>query len=119
MSFLGLVKVFWFNVLFMFSCAVACLLICGRYVLSSGTLDIHKEMNMVGEKISAMLCISLFVGNVKVIGKENLPSDDLNPAPVFIANHASQIDTGVVYYLDRRFKWIAKKAMVSLLTPTI
>jgi 1-acyl-sn-glycerol-3-phosphate acyltransferase len=51
---------------------------------------------------------------VQVIGIENLPDPDLKPAPVYICNHASQIDAAAVYFFDRRFKWIAKQSILYL-----
>ena len=51
-------------------------------------------------------------GKVHILGQEYLPPIDIKPAPVYIANHASQIDLGVVYSLNRRFKWISKLAVL-------
>lgn len=112
-SLFGLVKVFVFNVVWILLCAVGSFLICCKYILTGGKSDIQKEAHLVVEKTAAMICVSLFFGTVKVVGKENLPADENKiPAPVYIANHASQVDLGVVYYIERRFKWIAKKSVV-------
>ena len=52
------------------------------------------------------------MGNVQVDGIENLPPmNPGSPAPVYIANHASQLDVAVVYTLNRRFKWISKSSV--------
>ena len=65
------------------------------------------------EKITAKICCLCFIcPEVEIRGAENLPSGDgSSPAPVYVANHASQIDLGVVYFLGRRFKWISKDSV--------
>lgn len=37
--------------------------------------------------------------------------DGSTPAPVYVANHASQVDLAAVYFLNRRFKWISKDSV--------
>mmetsp|Transcript_26947 Transcript_26947/g.67878 ORF Transcript_26947/g.67878 Transcript_26947/m.67878 type:complete len:339 (+) Transcript_26947:152-1168(+) len=43
---------------------------------------------------------------VEIIGKENLPSNDV-PA-VYVANHSSYLDIYTLFHLDRNFKFISK-----------
>eukprot|EP00547_Thalassionema_nitzschioides_P006625 CAMPEP_0194214768 /NCGR_PEP_ID=MMETSP0156-20130528/16118_1 /TAXON_ID=33649 /ORGANISM="Thalassionema nitzschioides, Strain L26-B" /LENGTH=212 /DNA_ID=CAMNT_0038943105 /DNA_START=370 /DNA_END=1008 /DNA_ORIENTATION=+ len=60
----------------------------------------------------AYVCIAWFVGPVVVKNADKLPP--LNPgapAPIYICNHASQIDVAAVYNINRRFKWIAKASV--------
>ena len=112
LSFVGQVKVFLFNMCWMIGCLIGALFILIKHVLTFGTSDIAKDSSRIVEDIVAKLCIKAFVGNVNIIGREHLPPLDLIPAPVYIANHASQIDLGVVYFLNRRFKWISKLAVL-------
>ena len=65
------------------------------------------------ENFTARLCQRLFVSpTVEIRGEENLPDDDgSSPAPVYVANHASQVDLAVVYFIRRRFRWIAKDSV--------
>lgn len=120
LSLFGAVKVFLFNVVWMILCLVGSLLIVVKYILSVGRSDIEAEANRLVENTVARVCVALFVGSVSVVGQELLPKGDDNscttaPAPVYIANHASQIDVAVVYYAVRtRFKWIAKQSVLFL-----
>ena len=113
LTLLGLTKVFCFNLIWIISCTVGCLLIGIKHVLLLGSSDLVWECNCYVERYSAILCTAL-LGRVTLVGAENLPPDDETqiPAPVYIANHASQIDLGAVYFLQRRFKWIAKQSVV-------
>lgn len=74
--------------------------------------DCQYEAYLV-ERFTAELCFYLFVGRgPEIRGLENLPPNDGSvPAPVYVANHASQIDLAAVYFLDRRFKWISKDSV--------
>jgi len=70
------------------------------------------------ERATAYLVTYFFVGPVLIRGEENLPArndDNANKVSyVFIANHNSQIDLCVVYFIRRRFKWIMKQSIVYL-----
>jgi lysophosphatidate acyltransferase len=114
LSWFGLVKVFVFNIVWMATCLIGSILICVKWIVLCGTSDIQKDGNRIVEDTAARLVIQCFIGRVQVLGQENLPngSSAIIPAPVYISNHASQIDAAVVYYLDRRFKWIAKKSVL-------
>jgi lysophosphatidate acyltransferase len=116
LSWFGLVKVFLFNMVWMATCLLGSILITIKWIVLFGTSDIQRDGNRIVEDTAARLVIQCFVGRVQVLGQENLPSGDddssVIPAPVYIANHASQIDAAVVYYLNRRFKWIAKKSVL-------
>lgn len=74
--------------------------------------DCQYEAYLV-ERFTAEMCFYLFVGGgPEIRGVENLPPDDgTSPAPVYVANHASQIDLAAVYFLNRRFKWISKDSV--------
>ena len=114
LSLFGRCKVFVFNVSWMLLCLVGSLMITLKWILTLGKSDIQKDTNRLVEFNAARICIGTFIGNVQVDGLDNLPPPDITPAPIYIANHASQIDTGVVYFIGRRFKWIAKKSVVYL-----
>jgi 1-acyl-sn-glycerol-3-phosphate acyltransferase len=108
----GLIKVFLFNVTWMLGCLAGAVLISLKWILTFGKSDIAKESHCLVENMVARACIYLFVGNVQLKGMDNLPDEDTVPAPVYVANHASQVDVGAVYFIGRRFKWIAKKSVL-------
>jgi lysophosphatidate acyltransferase len=108
----GLSKVFLFNVTWMLGCLAGAVLISLKWILTFGQSDIKKESHCLVENFVARACIYLFVGKVQLKGVENLPDEDTVPAPVYVANHASQVDVGAVYFIGRRFKWIAKKSVL-------
>lgn len=112
---LGLVKVFLFNVLWMGLTLAGSLILLPKFVLGKflgGGLDCQREAHVV-ERITAKVCALCFIcPKVEIRGGENLPVDDgSSPAPVYVANHASQVDLSVVYFLGRRFKWISKDSV--------
>ena len=115
LSLVGASKVFIYNVFWVLICVVGCSFISIKWLLMLGTSDLEAESNLWVEKCAAVFCTRCFVGKVQVIGAEHLPesNDKTVPAPVFIANHASQIDVSLPYYLgqQRRFKWIAKRSI--------
>ena len=110
----GCIKVFWFNVFWMILCLLGSILVLLRWIVSFGHTDIQREANRMVENQVALFIVRLFVGEVKVVGRENLPPESSIPAPVHICNHASQLDAAVVYFFDRRFKWIAKDSVLFL-----
>lgn len=117
LSLLGHVKVVMFNVVWMTICLLGSILICLKWALTLGRSDIEADAYRYVERYAAKAIIAGFVGRVQVVGMDNLPPPDVErrkPAPVFIANHASQIDSAVVYYLERRFKWTMKSSILFL-----
>jgi len=114
LSFVALIKVFFFNILWFSLCGVGFILISIKWILTLGTSDIECEGNRWVEANVARICIRLFVGKVRIYGQENLPKESEVPAPIYVANHASQIDVGAVYFISRRFKWIAKSSVLFL-----
>jgi len=114
LSLWGKLKVLMFNVLWMLICLGGSILITLKWILMLGTSDISKDANRLVENSAARICLAIFTGDVQVTGLENLPPLDISPAPIYIANHASQIDAAVVYFIKRRFKWIAKKSVLFL-----
>jgi 1-acyl-sn-glycerol-3-phosphate acyltransferase len=92
-----------------------------RYLVTLGHSDPEYDGHVRVEHNSARLVMAL-LGSVKIVGEQYLPQPSLRdstapsltttlPAPVFIANHSSQIDVGAVYSFNRRFKWIAKSSV--------
>jgi lysophosphatidate acyltransferase len=114
LSVIGCLKVYMFNLCWMIGCFVGTIFVLLKYVITFGTgkSDIALDSNRIVENYVAKICVAMFIGNVTVIGTEHLPPLNTSPAPVYIANHASQIDLGVVYYLNRRFKWISKQSVL-------
>jgi len=106
-------KVFIFNILWITLCSLGCFLIVCKHILTGGTSDMEKECHVYVERYGAFLC-TWMIGTVKIVGIENLPPEDQVPAPVYVANHASQLDVGVVYFLKRQWHWIAKKSVLYL-----
>ena len=107
-------KIFVFNVVWFLLCLAGSILIVAKWVCMLGTSDIEKEASRLVEDVVARLVYRTFVGGVQVVGLENLPPENMVPAPVYISNHASQLDTALVYFLRRRFKWISKKSVLFL-----
>jgi len=114
LSVYGHVKVFWFNVLWMAYCLVGSTAVALKWILTLGTSDLQADSYRLVEKPAALTCLKWFVGDVRVVGAGNLPGAVQPPAPVYVANHASQIDTAAVYAFGRRFKWIAKSSVLFL-----
>lgn len=109
-SMYGVIKVYIFNVLWTGFCLLGAVLIVPKWLLTG---HVEHEAHSIVERQVAKLCIASMVGPVEVRGRENLPPNHPgSPAPVYIANHASQIDVAVVYYLWREFKWIAKSSVL-------
>lgn len=83
--------------------------------MSLGGQSVASNMqNMVVENLIAKMLFTMIVGKVKIINPHNIPNMDVRnptiPAPIFVANHSSQIDICVVYFILKRFKWIAKQS---------
>lgn len=114
LSIMGQLKVFVFNIVWMMCCLIGSILISLKWVFMFGRSDIESEGNRWVEDTAARIVVRCLVGDVRVVGRENLPPLGIIPAPVYIANHSSQADAGAVYFLDRRFKWVAKKSVLYL-----
>ena len=114
LSLWGKLKVFFFNIVWFELCLAGSLVVVAKWALTLGASDMEKDASRLVEDFVARIVFKAFVGDVHITGLENLPAESIVPAPVYIANHASQIDTGVVYFLGRRFKWIAKKSVLFL-----
>lgn len=105
LSIWGMVKVYLFNVVWTTGSLIGATLLLPKYLVLG---NIEKDAAPV-ERFLAMLVCTMFVGPIEIRNAEKLPPEDPGvPAPVYICNHASQIDLGAVYAINRRFKWIAK-----------
>lgn len=110
LSVWAMLKVYIFNVIWMMGCLVGAVIFLPKFMLG---YSVEKETHEWVEGWTAILLVRLFIGDVVVRGAENLPAKEPGtPAPIYIANHASQIDLGVVYELKRCFKWIAKSSII-------
>lgn len=114
LSLFGRLKVFLFNLAWFSICLLGSILVLAKWVLTFGSSDIALESNRWVEHYAAVIIIRCFVGKVNVTGLENLPDPDIKPAPVYISNHASQMDAASVYFIERRFLWIAKSSVLFL-----
>jgi 1-acyl-sn-glycerol-3-phosphate acyltransferase len=114
LSLWGHVKVYLFNVFWMGFCLLSTLLLLiPKRILSQK--NVQYESFMWCERWIAVFMVKTLVGNVEIRGQDNLPPlDPASPAPIYIANHESQLDLGVVYFLHRRWKWISKKSVLFL-----
>jgi 1-acyl-sn-glycerol-3-phosphate acyltransferase len=112
-SILGLLKVFLFNVLWMGVTLVGGFALLPKFIVGKFLgFDCQYEAHLV-ERTTAKICSLCFIcPKVEIRGEEHLPPDDGSaPAPIYVANHASQVDLAVVYFLGRRFKWISKDSV--------
>jgi len=113
----GFFKCFCFNFVWMALCLLGSLAFLPIWALRGFGKSIEKEAFCVVETLTAMAITKGFLGSVVIVGAENLPEVSLDgyvgggPAPVFVANHSSQLDCTVTYYAIRRFKWVAKESV--------
>eukprot|EP00934_Nitzschia_sp_Nitz4_P005908 Nitzschia sp. Nitz4//scaffold82_size85912//10982//11893//NITZ4_005126-RA/size85912-processed-gene-0.23-mRNA-1//-1//CDS//3329558790//5898//frame0 len=115
LSVWGMVKVYLMNVLWMGACTVG-VLMTPLYCLKTGSQKTRPWAHGVVENWVAAKIADLMVAPTVVNGKENIPdlSKGDKPAPVYIANHASQADIAVVYHLQSQWRWIAKSSVMFL-----
>eukprot|EP00551_Chaetoceros_affinis_P005933 CAMPEP_0203662858 /NCGR_PEP_ID=MMETSP0090-20130426/677_1 /ASSEMBLY_ACC=CAM_ASM_001088 /TAXON_ID=426623 /ORGANISM="Chaetoceros affinis, Strain CCMP159" /LENGTH=319 /DNA_ID=CAMNT_0050525697 /DNA_START=44 /DNA_END=1003 /DNA_ORIENTATION=+ len=116
LSIVGHIKVYILNVLWCFGTGLAAISLLPMWAQRGfGKSAVSIEQNAVMENLVATGLFRAIVGRVKIVNEENIPHIALHnpkgPAPIFIANHASQIDVCVVYYVAKRFKWIAKESV--------
>lgn len=114
----GLLKVYILNICWMLFTGIGVLALFPMWVSRGFGASVSMEHNAVMEKLVAMGLVHTLVGSVKIVNEDRIPALSIhpskNPAPVFIANHCSQLDICSVYFVIKRFKWIAK-ASVKLL----
>lgn len=114
LTIFGMVKVFIFNVIWMVLTLIASISLLPMWAQRGFGNGVELEANMVMEKFTAMAIQGGLVGSVEIINEEKIPPMNVltpeSPAPVYIANHCSQIDVSSVYYVLRHFKWIAKES---------
>jgi len=114
----GMFKVYCLNLVWMTVCFVGTLVTLAEAAVTGNWLDLthtREIAHKVVERKCAMLVCSLFVGPVVIKGAENLPAvEPGSPAPVYVANHSSQIDSAIVYYIEREWRWIMKSSIMYL-----
>ena len=113
----GMLKVFLLNVFWMSGCLMGAILTVIEAIITlDWSFQKTREFSHIQvERRLAKLITALFVAPVEIRGQENLPPENGDvPAPVFIANHDSQIDTACVYYINRPWRWIAKSQVMFL-----
>jgi 1-acyl-sn-glycerol-3-phosphate acyltransferase len=120
LSLWGHFKVYLFNVFWMGLCLLSTLVILLPKRIIFQQDNVQYESFMWCERWIAIFMVKTLVGNVEVRGQEHLPplgdpgGTSTIPAPIYIANHESQLDLGVVYFLHRRWKWISKQSVLFL-----
>jgi len=114
----GHIKVFGLNFVWMTVCFLGAVVTAIEAAVTNNWFDLkhtRKLAHKVVERRCAMLVTWMFVGPVVIKGAENLPADEPgSPAPVYVANHSSQIDSAVVYYIERQWRWIMKSSIMFL-----
>lgn len=113
LSTLGFAKVYLYNTIWLNLCFLAVVLAICKWILTLGMSNLSHDSFRLETMIATTLT-GLCVGGAQVSGMEYLPAENTVPAPVYIANHASQLDAGIVYSINRRFKWIAKQSVALL-----
>lgn len=115
LSYFGFLKVFVMNIFWMLLCAFGGLMT-PLYCIYARTWHPRPWAHAVVERNVAQWLCKYIIAPVEVVGMENIPEESLykSPAPVFVANHTSQIDAAVVYYLNREWRWIAKSSVMFL-----
>lgn len=117
-SSFGMIKIFLLNFFWMSMCLAGAILTAVEALVTKNGLDLKYTREFAHKSVErrvAMLMTWMFVGPVIVKGTENiLPDEPGSPAPIFIANHACQIDTAAVYYLERQWRWIMKSSLMFL-----
>mmetsp|Transcript_10780 Transcript_10780/g.22976 ORF Transcript_10780/g.22976 Transcript_10780/m.22976 type:complete len:313 (+) Transcript_10780:494-1432(+) len=112
----GMLKVYCLNVVWMTFCSLGSVLTFIESAVTNHWLDLkhtREFAHKVVERNCAKLVCSMFVGPVVVKGAENLPAQEPgSPAPVYLANHTSQIDSAAVYFIDRPWRWIMKSSIM-------
>lgn len=110
-----MLKVFLLNVTWMMLCFIGTLLT-PIYCLATGSTSTRKWSHVHIERKVGQMCCRLFIAPVEVRGAENLNEESLyqSPAPIFVANHDSQIDLAAVYALNQEWRWIAKSSVMFL-----
>lgn len=120
LSIFGHIKVFLCNYTWMLLCGIGAIVTVLYSIITLGgnpKIRRHIAHNLV-ERNVGKVALGLFVGPVIVHGEENLPGEEeptsTLPAPIYIANHVSQIDPGAVCFLNRSWRWTAKSSVLLL-----
>jgi 1-acyl-sn-glycerol-3-phosphate acyltransferase len=114
LSLWGMSKVYVFNICWLVLSQVGSLILLPFYVLG---INVEWPATVLVERWTAFVIVFLFIGPVEVIGMENLPPNNeskQSKGVVYVANHNSQIDAAVVYYIQRKFQWILKNSIMFL-----
>jgi len=111
---IGMVRVFAINVVWMTVAILGSVVIAIEAAATKNWLNLKHTRKLAHnyvERKCAMLITSM-IGPVVVKGTENLPVDESSsPAPIYVANHSSQIDAAVVYAIERQWRWIMKSSI--------
>ena len=110
---MGIFKVYLTNLMWMSLGLFASLSLIPMWAGRGFGRTVEVEAHSVMERLISMAIVKTIAGNVEVRGEENIPGPTPpgKPAPVYVANHCSQIDIPSVYFPFSRFKWIAKSSV--------
>lgn len=115
MTLWGTFKCYTLNVFWMSCCLVGAIITIIEAAITFKLSNTRRFAHQTIERMCAQYACYFFVGPVEVHGRENLPAEyPGSPAPVYIANHDSQIDTACVYFLNRQWRWVAKSSVMFL-----
>lgn len=131
LSLWAILKIITFNTMWMLSALICALSLFPIWVIRGFGRSVETEAHSVLERLIGTSLVKYLVGNVVITGREHLleynenrgqGSDEMNAnspkaAPIYVANHCSQIDAAVVYYPFSKFKWIAKQSVMFLPGP--
>jgi len=122
LSLWGIIKVYLFNIIWMVLSLTGAVLLFPIWASRGFGSSVQLEAHCVMERLTAIALTSFMIGSVEIHGEHKLPwtqfgkdiastGTNSEVAPIYIANHGSQIDVGVIYFAIHRFKWIAKKSV--------
>ncbi|KAL3915084.1 MAG: hypothetical protein SGARI_008265 [Bacillariaceae sp.] len=114
MNLIGMLKCYGLNAFWMTGCLFGALLtVIDSFLHLDFALQHTRDFaHLQVERRLAQLTCKIFVAPVVVKGAEHLPQDNTSPAPVLIANHASQIDTACVYYLTPKIMYLSDHVFI-------
>lgn len=108
LSIFGMIKVYMITLIWMTFTSIATVILLPKVILK-GWKGVERDAHCLMERMAGIACTIIVAGPVQIRNAHNLPVD--GTSCVYIANHASQIDLAVVYFIFRRFKWISKSSV--------
>lgn len=112
LSFWGITKVYILNVIWMYSALLGFIGLLPLWIIRGFGRSVQAKSFLIERLLAKMCVLSCICNDVIIEGGDNLSfiSDD-EPAPIYVANHFSQLDLAAVYFPLPKFKWIAKSSV--------